>query len=89
MKYDDRNNQLHLKNSDDFQEWRVYDDRNNVINYKNSHDYQTWHEYDERNNLVQYSNSEGARQKHIIEYYSDGQLERYDSLLIPYFEKLV
>jgi hypothetical protein len=48
-----------------------------------------WKEYDENNNLTYYKHSNGIARKYIVECYEDGQLKRYDTLLIPYFEKPV
>jgi YD repeat-containing protein len=87
--YDERNNLVHLKTSYGHHEWWEYDEKNNQIYYKNSDNYQKWKKYDERNNLIHWKDStgNGIKSKPTIEYYEDGQLKQYDSLLIPYFEK--
>ena len=59
----------------------------NIIYYKDSDGNEYWNEYDGNNNLIHWKNSKGSEEINIIEYYSDGQLKKFNSLEIPWFEK--
>ena len=87
MEYDGNNNLIHSRNSNHHEEWKEYDERNNLIHYRDSDNRQTWSKYDERNNVIYYRNTMDLEVRHICDYYLDGQLEVYDNLVIPYFEK--
>ena len=86
--YDERNNLVYYKTSNGIESWKEYDERNNLIHYKDSKGIEEWKSYDVNNNVVHIKNSNGYEYDNEIEYYTDGQLKKYNELELPYFEKV-
>ena len=87
LTYDQNNNLIHSKDSDNFEYWQTFDQNNNLIHYKSSIGREYWKTYDQNNTLIYHIDSNGYEEKHTVEYYPDGQLKQYDNLFIPFFEK--
>ena len=58
-KYDENNNLIYFKLSNNYEYWGEYDENNNYIYSRNSWGYEFWREYDKNNNLIHYKNSSG------------------------------
>lgn len=67
----------------------LYDDFGNVIWEKDPYGIERVWEYlyDMNGNMIWMMNNEGKEYNYEVEYYSDGQLKKYDSLELPWFEK--
>ena len=87
QEYDESNNLIHYKDSNGVEEWKEYDENNNLIHFKNSNGYEEWKKYDKNNNIIHFKRSDGYENNYKVEYYKDGQLKRYDNLIIPWFKK--
>jgi hypothetical protein len=91
--YDSNNNLIHKwKSSGDDEYWYEYDILGNVIYqkykyYPDSEPHQEWHSYDDHNNLLTSRSIYTQFANNTIEYYDDGQLKKYNKLIVPYFEK--
>jgi hypothetical protein len=97
--YDENNNLTHQystsRNNPELTEdhfWFEYDELNNIIHIQSKRNYDSvkasvWYVYDDHSNIVSTKNNWGHISNNVLEYYPDGQLKRYDSLFIPYFEK--
>jgi YD repeat-containing protein len=80
MEYDERNNCVHVKHSNGYEEWNEYDKRNNCIHERYSSGREFWKKYDKKNNLIHYKDSFGyekwneydERGNLIHEKYSNG-----------------
>ncbi len=59
-KYDENNNCIYYKYSDNYEIWREYDENNNEIHCKNNYGEEAWKEYDKNNNLIHYKASNGG-----------------------------
>ena len=68
--YDANGNEIHLKDSNGYEEWREYDSNGNEIHYKDSDGYEYWREYDSNGNLIHFKNSNGYEEWR--EYDSNG-----------------
>ncbi len=55
--FDENNNLIYHKHSDDREYWYKYDKNNNRINFKGSSGYESWQKFDENNRVIYYKNS--------------------------------
>ena len=75
--YDEKGNQIHLKDSKGCEEWNEYDEKGNQIHHKDFKGYECWKEYDEKGNLIYYKDSYGYEvwkeydEKGNLIYYKD------------------
>ena len=85
-KYDENNNLIYYKDSDNYEYWKEYDENNNEIHYKNSDNYEYWKEYDENNKEIHYKNSNGY--EYWNEYDENNKCIHYkDSYNYEYWKK--
>jgi len=58
--YDQNNNVIHYKNSDNYEEWRKFDSNNNEIYFKSSLGLEKWKKF-HNGNCIYYKNSNGIQ----------------------------
>ena len=57
--YDENNNEIHWKTSDDRESWYIYDENDNLIYWKYySSGYKGWYKYDENDNKIKITEQE-------------------------------
>lgn len=50
--YNKNGDEIHAKDSSDFEHWCEYDEKGNFIHFKNSRGYEYWMEHDEKGNCI-------------------------------------
>ena len=83
--YDLNNNLIRFHDSNGLWRTHQYDTNNNLIRTEDSNGYWDTSQYDSNNNLIRIDDLYECVETNTIEYYDNGQLKRFNALLIPQF----
>ena len=77
--YDAKGNEIHYKNSNDYEVWREYDAKGNEIHFKDSDGFEVWYEYDAKGKMIHYkSNGTEAWYKYFFDKKNNIKYRCYD-----------